>query len=70
MTARDAIYTLFDLGYIDEEHATAALLAVDAGMRRAPQRPAGSERSLTLPDLPRHREGPGGGDPISIGGRS
>ena len=43
MIAREAIYTLFELGYIDEEHATAALLAVDAGVRRAPQRPAGSE---------------------------
>jgi hypothetical protein len=34
MAARNAIYTLFELGYIDEDRATAALLAVDVGIRR------------------------------------
>jgi hypothetical protein len=38
IAARDAIYALFELGYIDEEHATAALLALDAGMRTVQQR--------------------------------
>jgi hypothetical protein len=38
IAARNAIYTLFELGYIDEEHATAALLAVDAGVRRVQRR--------------------------------
>jgi len=34
IAARNAIYALFELGYIDDEHATAALLALDAGRRR------------------------------------
>jgi hypothetical protein len=38
IAARKAIYTLFELGYIDEDHATSALLALDAGMRRMRRR--------------------------------
>ena len=38
IAARNAIYTLFELGDIDEERATAALLAVDAGVRRVQRR--------------------------------
>jgi hypothetical protein len=34
ITARNAIYALFELGYIDEERATAALLAVRRVQRR------------------------------------
>jgi hypothetical protein len=34
-TARLAIWRLFHEGYIDEDMATASLLAVDVGMRRA-----------------------------------
>ena len=34
IAARNAIYALFELGYIDDEHATAALMALDAGRRR------------------------------------
>ena len=32
--ARDAIWRLFEEGYVDEDMATAGLLAVDLGMRR------------------------------------
>jgi hypothetical protein len=38
IATRKAIYALFELGYIDEEHATAALLALDAGMRTVQRR--------------------------------
>jgi hypothetical protein len=38
IAARNAIYVLFEPGYIDEEHATAALLALDAGSRRVQRR--------------------------------
>jgi hypothetical protein len=44
IAAREAIYALFELGYIDEEHATAALLALDAGMRRVQRRLAFASR--------------------------
>jgi len=33
--ARDAIWRLFQEGYVDEDMATAGLLAVDLGTRRA-----------------------------------
>ena len=33
--AREAIWKLFQEGYVDEDMATAGLLAVDLGMRRA-----------------------------------
>jgi hypothetical protein len=33
-TARVAIWRLFEEGYVDEDMATAGLLAVDLGMRR------------------------------------
>jgi hypothetical protein len=38
MAARNAIYTLFQLGIVDEDRTTAALLAVDAGVRRMRRR--------------------------------
>jgi hypothetical protein len=38
IAARNAIYALFELGIIDEDRATAALLAVDAGVRRVQRR--------------------------------
>jgi hypothetical protein len=36
--ARDAIWRLFQEGYVDEDMATAGLLAVDIGTRRTKQR--------------------------------
>jgi hypothetical protein len=41
--ARVAIWRLFDEGYVDEDMATAGLLALDLGMRRA-QRAPGATR--------------------------
>jgi hypothetical protein len=37
--ARVAIWRLFQEGYVDEDMATASLLAVDLGTRRTRQRP-------------------------------
>ncbi len=37
--ARVAIWRLFEEGYVDEDMATASLLAVDLGTRRAKRRP-------------------------------
>jgi hypothetical protein len=51
VAARVAIWRLFQEGYVDEDMATAGLLAVDLGTRRAqrntpgsPQRRDGAER--------------------------
>jgi hypothetical protein len=41
--ARAAIWRLFEQGYVDEDMATAGLLAVDLGTRRSGQ-PAQDER--------------------------
>jgi hypothetical protein len=38
--ARQAIWRLFEEGYVDEDMATAGLLAVDLGTRRAENRAA------------------------------
>jgi hypothetical protein len=50
--ARVAIWRLFEEGYVDEDMATAGLLAVDLGTRRAQRKPPngvarrdGTERS-------------------------
>lgn len=51
--ARVAIWRLFEEGYVDEDMATAGLLAVDVGTRR--RRNGGAERRLREP-------GVGGGD--------
>jgi hypothetical protein len=37
--ARVAIWRLFEEGYVDEDMATAGLLAVDVGTRRRPHEP-------------------------------
>jgi hypothetical protein len=42
--ARVAIWRLFQEGYVDEDMATASLLAVDIGTRRTRQRPAPQHR--------------------------
>jgi hypothetical protein len=39
--ARTAIWRLFEEGYVDEDMATASLLAVDLGTRRAQRRRVG-----------------------------
>ena len=50
--ARVAIWRLFQEGYVDEDMATAGLLAVDLGTRRAQRHPAppGSPRNGTERD--------------------
>jgi hypothetical protein len=45
--ARTAIWRLFEEGYVDEDMATASLLAVDLGTRRARQK-------RTPPAVPAH----------------
>ena len=42
--ARAAIWRLFEQGYVDEDMATAGLLAVDLGTRREAERQARSSR--------------------------
>jgi hypothetical protein len=47
--ARVAIWRLFEEGYVDEDMATAGLLAVDLGTRRTQQRrvsPIGAKHSV------------------------
>ena len=51
--ARVAIWRLFQEGYVDEDMATAGLLAVDLGTRRSRQRPR-RRLQRTHPE-PRHR---------------
>ena len=48
--ARGAIWRLFEEGYVDENMATAGLLAVDLGRRR-------TQRTSAVKDLPRQRPG-------------
>lgn len=51
--ARVAIWRLFQEGYVDEDMATAGLLAVDLGTRRAKRTPVDAKQSLTIrPDKP------------------
>ena len=54
--ARIAIWRLFQEGYVDEDMATAGLLAVDLGTRRA-QRNTASVRAHDAPG-PRHGRPP------------
>ena len=59
-TARRAIHDLFVQGYIDEHHATAALLAIDLGRHRveragwgqAPAERAEAARGASWPGAP------------------
>ena len=43
--ARHAIWLLFEDGQLDVDHATEALLAIDAGIRRMHRRRKDAERS-------------------------
>jgi hypothetical protein len=45
--ARVAIWRLFEEGYVDEDMATASLLAVDLGTRRTQRRHEGRHESAT-----------------------
>jgi len=47
--ARVAIWRLFQEGYVDEDMATAGLLAVDLGTRRAQRRASQRERKFDIP---------------------
>jgi hypothetical protein len=47
--ARVAIWRLFQEGYVDEDMATAGLLAVDLGTRRAKRRDSQRERRFDVP---------------------
>ncbi|HEY3059290.1 MAG TPA: hypothetical protein VGL99_09985 [Chloroflexota bacterium] len=51
--ARVAIWRLFEEGYVDEDMATAGLLAVDVGTRRARRR---SDRPLEASPPPKRRQ--------------
>jgi hypothetical protein len=53
--ARVAIWRLFQEGYVDEDMATASLLAVDLGTRRRPRngRPTRARSSLGAPHRPK-----------------
>lgn len=46
--ARVAIWRLFQEGYVDEDMATAGLLAVDLGTRRAKRMPHGDRPCLRV----------------------
>jgi hypothetical protein len=46
--ARVAIWRLFQEGYVDEDMATAGLLAVDLGTRRAQRRGSQRERRFDV----------------------
>lgn len=52
--ARVAIWRLFEEGYVDEDMATAGLLAVDLGTRRAKRgtAPIGQAHSSSSPHRP------------------
>jgi hypothetical protein len=47
--ARLAIWRLFEQGYVDEDMATASLLAVDLGTRRVQRQPGPSGTSQSAP---------------------
>jgi hypothetical protein len=53
--ARVAIWRLFQEGYVDEDMATASLLAVDLGNRRRPRngRPRRARARLDAPHQPK-----------------
>jgi hypothetical protein len=53
--ARDAIWRLFNEGYVDEDMATAGLLAVDLGTRRTGK--VGRHVATAQPDEPPSRDG-------------